>query len=352
MILHIIPDQKVTLSFIQKMESVFDINNHYFWIFPAMNQKGQYKKYLSLPNFTYQEIDESSYKQLLELAKKASNIILHSIIANTVHLEKISKVINQSNAKISWVIWGADLYNDYWKSHSIRVLIKPSLLRKERIRRDIIKRIDYAATTFDYDVLKRYYKTKANCVGVDYPVSLIEIKRQSSNVIPHVMVGHSASRSCRHFQTFIMLYRHRNNIEIYCPLSYPNKHMYLRLVNSFGKLLYGKRYHPITSYMNYNQYVDFLNQMDIAVFNNTRQQGMGNITNLIYLGKKVYLSKKNTINKLYKFPEYYVFDSNEIKCKDFLTPLSHQEQAHNRIKIESLMSNEVFKHQWERLFVE
>ena len=43
--------------------------------------------------------------------------------------------------------------------------------------------------------------------------------------------------------------------------------------------------------MPYSSYISFLGSIDIGIFNNNRQQGMGNITNLLYLGKKVYLSK-------------------------------------------------------------
>ena len=48
--------------------------------------------------------------------------------------------------------------------------------------------------------------------------------------------------------------------------------------------------------MPFNQYLEFLGKIDIAIFNHRRQQGFGNAITLLGLGKKVYLNSVSTLN--------------------------------------------------------
>lgn len=43
---------------------------------------------------------------------------------------------------------------------------------------------------------------------------------------------------------------------------------------------------PIVDFMDFNEYINFLSTIDIAIFNHKRQQGMGNIITLLGMGKK------------------------------------------------------------------
>ena len=77
------------------------------------------------------------------------------------------------------------------------------------------------------------------------------------------------------------------DIQIYVPLSYGDKD-YAKKVIDYGKSLFGDKFIGITEFIPYNEYICFLKNIDIAVFNHQRQQAMGNTINLLAMGKKVY----------------------------------------------------------------
>lgn len=79
---------------------------------------------------------------------------------------------------------------------------------------------------------------------------------------------------------------------------------------------------------------------------------MGNITNLLYLGKKVYLSIDNTIRKSYHKPDYFIYDCVNIKRNDFLSLLSPEQKQNNRNKIIYKFSDENFINEWKGIFDE
>ena len=350
MILHIIPDQKFTLDYIHRIEKLFDINEHFFWIYPLMKQREKYNDFLIQDNFIYSQINESTSNMLYRVTRNADHIILHSIIAGVKHLGILQRTLNGCNAKVIWILWGADLYDDYKKSHSIRIVFKPSLTVKEHIRKKIIDRIDYVDSPCDYEELKKRYKTKAGLVCANYSFKLIDGIGTKRNTKANVMVGHSATTSCKHLSTFFALKKHKKNINVFCPLSYPQNKLYIRIVNIFGRSIFGQNYHPITTYMDYATYVQFLCRIDIGIFNNSRQQGMGNITNLLFLGKKVYMSKKNTINKIYNRKDFVYYDSETMTSADFLLPLSDTEKENNREKVLNIMSDNTFYTEWNKIF--
>ena len=64
----------------------------------------------------------------------------------------------------------------------------------------------------------------------------------------------------------------------------------------------------ITNFLNFEEYKDLLNKVDIAIFNNNRQQAGANIKLLIGYGKKVYVSKENSFYKELKFNNIKIFD--------------------------------------------
>lgn len=120
--------------------------------------------------------------------------------------------------------------------------------------------------------------------------------------ITRIILGNSATRTNQHLEALDMLEHLKSYpIEIYCPLSYGADKDYKDEVIKHGKDIFGDKFIPITEFMDYYNYVSFLSTCDIGIFNNNRQQGLGNILILIGMGKKVFLNSiASTYDELIK----------------------------------------------------
>lgn len=168
-------------------------------------------------------------------------------------------------------------------------------------------------TDCDFKALKKRYKTNAIQRQATYTYNFLPLTdNEARHEKQHIMVGHSATPTCCHLETFKMLKSYTGKIKIFCPLSYPDDKKYIQQVTEAGSELFGNDFVPLTEFMSYDKYVEFLNDMDIGIFNNNRQQGMGNITNLLYLGKKfiflgIIQSRKYILNQITIFSQWMKF---------------------------------------------
>ena len=354
MILHLFPAEKFTKDYINRIYQLFNREDHIFIIYGKLKEEYRLNEITEKENVIFTKKLYNLGKRFKELIISSTKVICHSLFFNLLDLIMLNKVISKSQATLSWFIWGKDLYEDYDKSKSFKgiLLVKP--LMKEIVRKSLIKKVDIFITTGDYEVLQKRYKLKtgAKQMEAQYTYKLLKVINKEKNEKTNVMVGHSATETCRHIDTFQILKKYAGKIKVYCPLSYPQNDTYINKVSAIGKNIFGDDFIAMTNFMKYEEYVDFLNSMDIGVFNNNRQQGMGNITNLLYLGKKLYLSEDNTIRKSYCKPEYYIYDCKDIEESDFLIPLNKEQSTNNKNHIINKFSKENFYSEWRKIFDE
>jgi hypothetical protein len=100
----------------------------------------------------------------------------------------------------------------------------------------------------------------------------------------NILVGNSADPSNNHLDVLDKLEAHKNeNIKIYVPLSYGNQ------VIAEEKKRFGDKFIPRTEMMPFQNYLEFMGLIDIAIFNHKRQQAIGNTITLLGLRKKVFI---------------------------------------------------------------
>ena len=116
---------------------------------------------------------------------------------------------------------------------------------------------------------------------------MVSSERENAN--RRIVIGNSSTNSNRHLELFERI-KHLDltNVDLYCPLSYGEKEYRDRVIKQ-GYELFGNHFHPLTEYMKYEEYVQFLCTCDVGIYNNNRQQALGNINRMLDLGKKVYL---------------------------------------------------------------
>lgn len=126
-----------------------------------------------------------------------------------------------------------------------------------------------------------------------------------------------------------------DNINIYAPLSYGDK-KYADSIKNIGIARFKNRFIALESFMQFDEYIAFLNNIDIAIFKQNRQQAMGNIFVLLALGKKVYLDSTATHYDFLTKLGFRIFD-----IKNFNTnPMLEADSIHNRKLLLELYSKE------------
>ncbi len=138
---------------------------------------------------------------------------------------------------------------------------------------------------------------------VSYPVAggnteLVEELRSQKNPDDsddsvNIIVGNSATETNQHFEALDLLSRFKSqNIKIYLPLNYGGKdyELYADKVINYAVSIFGaEKVVPLREKLSGDEYLRFLSMMDVGIFNNNRQQAMGNISQLLLCGAKVYI---------------------------------------------------------------
>lgn len=288
-ILHIGSCDKFLPPFIEFLKDNFNFDEHTFLLTKGMSDD-------KLPNYNNVKLSGTGkcarfkfYNQVLLEMQKADKIILHGLF--DIKIVQILFFSPWLLKKCYWLIWGGDLY-----SYKIEPRNKKWHV-KEFFRRPVIRNMGYLVTSIngDYKLAKKWYRAKGELINSFYYTTNLFTplahKREARSSI-YILVGNSANPTNNHMEILEKLKKYKNeDIVIYAPLTYGTKE-YAEKVIDVGKTLYGSKFKPIINHMNEKDYILFLNQIDIAVFNHNRQQAMGTTRSLLGMGKKVHMNQE------------------------------------------------------------
>lgn len=327
-ILHIAGCSRLIPPFIEFIREHFDFNKHQFYLTGGMAEK-ELKLY---PNVKLGKKGKANrikeYLQLIIPMHQSKKIILHGLF--NWHIVVMLFFMPWLLKKCYWVIWGGDLYvyklgKKNWKCKV-----------KEFFRRSVIKNIGFlvSGTTGDVELAREWYGAQGEHIKCFiYPSNIYkeyEVPQKQHTDI-NILVGNSADPSNNHLEVFDKLEAFKyQDIKIYTPLTYGDQ-VYAQSIISQGKQRFGDRFEALTEHMLFNQYLEFLGKIDIAIFNHRRQQAIGNAIALLGLGKKVYLDPVSTLNGVFKEFEITVFDVNDVNT-DLLDIQTAQENI-RKVKI-------------------
>ena len=246
--------------------------------------------------------------------RQSENIFIHNLT------EEMSGILFgfKGKAKILWIIWGTDLYDylpinlydhytlklkDKLDNNLLSMLIRFYYSFWYNIRKLVIKNLDYVISAHSGDVklLKKYFKTKAECyskliyinpIDFENEVGIIDEKFNfKKNGTKFLLLGNSGTPTNNHLDIMIRLSKMKEqNFEIICPLSYGNP-IYITKIVEKGKMLFGDRFVPLLEFLNPDIYIKILKQIDLAVMYHNRTQGLGTIRVILCLGKPVCMKK-------------------------------------------------------------
>ncbi len=289
--LHIMFNEKFNTNYILFLEKHFKIEEHIFLFSGGVSRKSI--EILDRENI----IDLNSYNILKKIeilyrySKESKKIIIHGLFDKiTITFFSFFTLFLE---KTYWGVWGGDLYSFLEKNRSL----KRNTLENFKAR--IIKKIGFIVTQVpgDYELGKKWYGAKGKYIDCFmYPSNTFKdnthLLHENNHAWKNILIGNSAFPSNNHKEIIDKLAKiNPNNCKFYTILSYGEESC-KREIMEYGQRYLVDKFVPIVDFMKYDEYIDFLNKIDIAIFAHDRQQAVGNITTLLGYGKTVYLKKE------------------------------------------------------------
>lgn len=334
-------DQKFVLSFRDLIHAHFADGRHKFIIYGSVDQA-------ALPQSMDTVVYGSLLKNIFALStamQHAEKIILHGLFSS--HLLYVLALQPWLLKKCHWVIWGGDLYVHQAEVKDLR------WKKNEFFRRLVIQRLGYLLTYIPGDVAlaRQWYGATGQyqeCLMYTSNIFKELVIPPKTGSVVNILVGNSADPTNNHLEVFEKLAAFKSeNIMIYCPLSYGGVDGgYAKQTAEKGTAMFGDRFVALTNFMPFTKYLEFLGQIDIAIFAHKRQQGMGNTITLLGLGKKVYMRSDITPWPLFSSLGLVVFDVEKID----ISSLSQNMTGRNKTIISGYFSETKLIEQFSKIF--
>lgn len=355
MILHIFPVGMFTKDYLNFIQDYFDPAEHCF-VKPinsnkAMNSIYDTKIFENYPNC----VDLLS----LDFVKKllsAKGILVHGMFGLKQPL--LFTLLPFLRKKSNWLIWGGDLYCNRNKKASFKQLLA------NQLKKHSVKKFKFITTLNkkDFEYAQKWYHVTGENLLATYPVKSMvslpnaEIRSRAQNEAVKIIIGNSATITNQHKEALSMLEKFKDkNIEIYLPLSYGfgDYLSYGKAVTEYAKNIFGNKVHPIYNCLKAEEYTKLLQQMDIGIYNNNRQQAMGNIQQMVWFGKKVYMRTDTSMWENCRDDRGFLLnDINQIEQETFEEFITYDSkvQQHNMQKAREYHSIERYLKVWSYIF--
>ena len=244
---------------------------------------------------------------------KVEKIICHSLFDN----ELVDYMFNHQNMlkqKVYWVMWGGDLYG------------APKDEKNDFVRKNVYAYC--AVAKGDEKIAQNKYSNIPKTFVTPYlsPISadmLINAKKNEHDSI-NIQLNNSCDGQILEMLDILSKYKNEN-INIRTILSYGDLN-YKEEIITKGKEIFGNKFSYIDKLMEPKDFCDYMAQNNILVFNQKRQQGIGNISMGLALGAKVYISSEVTTFGYINDNGFKVFDTNEIKNMSYNEFIEYSEE--------------------------
>lgn len=350
LILHIVHRDKFTAGYINFMQKYMSEWEHIF-----ITGYSENKMNIVNPDdviYVKSYLDYLKNRNIRFLLKECNKIIVSGVFGTEANILLYFPSILK---KTYLQFWGADFYSLNTKTKDVKKeffkAMRRFYIRKVHAWINLIEK--------DYDELKNIVKCEKKHYVAPVPpdpLGFINYDRyinmeQNSGTLK-ILVGNSATKTNCHDLAFRLLKRFKDeNIEIYCPLSYGDDN-YKEYVIKEGKRIFENKFIPLLDFVDKEKYVELLSHMDIGVFLNDRQQGMGNISNLLGLGKKIYLRQDTSMWAAYTKVGYILYDVDEIGFLPYnnFIEFNFQSKKNNIQIFKERINPQLKKHAWGVIF--
>lgn len=342
-IAHIASNSTFIIGLIQFIKENFNSEEHNFFL-----TVGDSKDTATIKGYKNVALSSSStsgkfshYLEIVYAMYDADKIILHGLF--NIRLVIILFANPWLLKKCYWIIWGGDLYTYQLNERTWKWKVK------EFIRRPVIKNMGHLVTYIpgDVELARKWYSAKGKyhecLMYLSNTYKALDVPSTQTDTI-NIQIGNSADSSNNHIEVLEKLLPFKDeNIKLYAPLSYGDKSNAKKVIAK-GKELFGDKFIALTDFVPFEEYLQFLGSIDIAIFNHRRQQAMGNTITLLGLGKTVFIRSDTTQWQFFKEKNIKVYDSIKLESLD------KKEHLDNILKVKDYFSEETLKKQLKELF--
>ncbi|MBS4773016.1 MAG: TDP-N-acetylfucosamine:lipid II N-acetylfucosaminyltransferase [Proteobacteria bacterium] len=208
-------------------------------------------------------------------------------------------------ARTYWAIMGGDLYS------------APDNEIENFVRQNVAGII----TTFDKnEYYQRFGNKKTYDIVYNNPIVRYIRKpvKHKSGKPYRIMINNSTDETTLEMLDFLAKYKDENII-VTTNLSYKTygqTDVKNRILKK-GREIFGTKFDPVLKWKQPRQYIRFLSSVDVYISNQNRQQGVGNISALMLLGKKIFVKSSTTTYSGFTQMGIKVFDTATIKRLPF-----------------------------------
>ncbi len=149
----------------------------------------------------------------------------------------------------------------------------------------------------------------------------------------NVLVGHNAWDHDNHIAVLKKLEKYGDNIKIYVPLSYGNE-FYKEKVEKYIEDNNPGNIAVIKDFMPYDEYMKFLNKMDVAILDGDISYALGNVAALLLLKKKLFINRTGEIKETFdieNIPHCCVDELDYMPIEEFLKKIDYPENMSENV---------------------
>ena len=306
--LHIVPDSGIVDAFYENLNEAGLLANNKIVV--RTNEKRLRYSKKDLP---FAQLYSSTFKELVGDTLQYEHVYVHQLSPLMYRW-----IATHAFNKLSWLIWGADLYNlpsidfNIYEKLTLRYYvrkIKPLrtylyLLKvwitNRPFRNQAYSRIDFVLTWMktEYEFATQHIPSlKAGHQFFFYenqiPYHQLDQFIQDEPKDPRsIIIGNSGVAENNHLDAVQLLSEKKIEADLYLPVSYGDPDYIRFLKKNLKSYAYGKLQF-VDQYMNFEEYVSFLAGADALIMNTIRPQGYGNILMMLYMNKPVFLNDQN-----------------------------------------------------------
>jgi len=350
MFVHIFASQTTySWTLLNLLEGELDLEDHIFVFGLGRDHPMEYQYSPFMQEHIFYLKNPRNLIQILKLIFKSEWIYIHLLSYDpTLLFWFLNK---QLLRKATWIVWGSDIYAFQKQYQSLRTRVY------EWLRRQIIPVFPEIAAFVreDFELITSIYGSKARYIPILYPLP-VSLKQLNNIVAPArsddviVMTGNSGDPTNNHLEIFGLLSHFGNeNMKIVCPLAYGGTEEYRQLVISKGISTFGKNFVPWLEMKSKEEYAQQLAGVDIAIMNHKRQQGLGNILALLYLGKKVFLRPDTTSYAFMLRNNCMVYNTQDLKGMTFTDFSASMPKDDTVANVEKILQKEYTAGLWKEL---
>ncbi|MBX3257352.1 MAG: TDP-N-acetylfucosamine:lipid II N-acetylfucosaminyltransferase [Chitinophagaceae bacterium] len=385
MILHLLYDEKITDHLIDNFEYANPSGNIFlvYNINSSSTQGYKHIKKVEKVKPFYGETDDIN--RIIKQFPEIKAIICHGLgVDSAKEITKIKKPL-----KIFWFIWGFDLYNLPKIKPNIYAPITKKYIYKTRVKKiikwdvlDVLRKKIFLPVYFriinkktDGDIVVKAHQMVDYCVSYikndydffrlaypHYKADFFEVRFLNLNqYLDHtfldkeicgnnILIGNSNTLASNHLDVFCFLkHKLKGDEKVYVPLSYGEDEYYKKMILEEGRKDLGNAFMPLLDFLSLNDYLKIQLSCGVGIFYHYRQQAMGNIIAMLWIGARIYMASKSPAFQYLQGIGIIIFSLDKDFDQYGNNLLSQSEVAHNREILLMHFSKEKVENDYKKL---